>query len=118
MVLSRRQSAAPEGREYSPQRWHRPNPRIRWGAARVFNQHFRDLTGDPNLLAALERALNDPVPYVRFEAAAGLWRWYYWQVDQPAGATWNPGGACHASQYGDGCNGTAGLARKHLRPAG
>ncbi len=60
-----------------------PDARTRWGAARVFNQHFRDLTGDPNLLAALERDLNDPVPYVRFEAASGIWRWYYWQVDQP-----------------------------------
>ena len=27
--------------------------------------------------------MNDPVPFVRFEAASGLWRWYYWQVDQP-----------------------------------
>ena len=59
-----------------------PNARTRWGAARLFNQHFRDLTSDPELLAALERDLNDPVPYVRFEAAGGLWRWYYWQVDQ------------------------------------
>jgi hypothetical protein len=49
----------------------------------LFNQHFRELTGDANLLAALERDLNDPVPYVRFEAASGLWRWYYWQVDKP-----------------------------------
>ena len=30
----------------------------------------------------MERDLNDPVPYVRFEAAGGLWRWYYWQVDK------------------------------------
>ena len=35
----------------------------------------------PNLLAALERDLSDPVPYIRFEAAGGVWRWYYWQVD-------------------------------------
>ncbi len=35
------------------------------------------------MLAALERDLNDPVPYVRFEAAGGVWRWYYWQVDKP-----------------------------------
>ena len=35
------------------------------------------------MLAALERDLNDPVPFVRFEAASGLWRWYYWQVDKP-----------------------------------
>ncbi len=40
------------------------------------------MTSDPELLAALERDLNDPVPYVRFEAAGGVWRWYYWQVDQ------------------------------------
>jgi hypothetical protein len=84
MVLSRRQSVAQQGRAMLAAALESPNARTRWGAARVFNQHFRDLTGDPELLAALERALNDPVPYVRFEAAAGVWRWYYWQVDQPA----------------------------------
>jgi hypothetical protein len=84
MVLSRRQQVAPQGRMMLAAALASPDARTRWGAARVFNQHFRDLTGDSNLLAALERTLNDPVPYVRFEAAAGLWRWYYWQVDQPA----------------------------------
>jgi hypothetical protein len=84
MVLSRRQSVAPQGRAMLAAALESPNARTRWGAARVFNQHFRDLTGDAELLAALERTLNDPVPYVRFEAAAGVWRWYYWQVDQPA----------------------------------
>ena len=83
MVLSRRQEAAPEGRKLLAAALASPNARTRWGAARVFNQHFRDLTGDPALLAALEHDLNDPVPFVRFEAASGLWRWYYWQVDQP-----------------------------------
>jgi hypothetical protein len=83
MVLSRRQNVAAEGRKMLAAALESPDPRRRWGAARVFNQHFRDLTDDPNLLAALERALNDPVPYVRFEAAAGVWRWYYWQVDHP-----------------------------------
>jgi len=83
MVLSRRQSVAPEGRAMLAAALASHDARTRWGAARVFNQHFRDLTGDENLLAALERALNDPVPYVRFEAAAGVWRWYYWQVDKP-----------------------------------
>ena len=83
MILSRRQEAAPAGRRLLVEALASPNPRTRWGAARVFNQHFRDLTGDKDLLAALERNLNDPVPYVRFEAASGLWRWYYWQVDQP-----------------------------------
>jgi hypothetical protein len=83
MVLSRRQSAAPEGRKMLIAALGSPDARTRWGAARVFNQHFRSLTDDPNLLAALERTLNDPVPYVRFEAAGGVWRWYYWQVDRP-----------------------------------
>ncbi|MGA2047580.1 MAG: hypothetical protein ABSG96_07800 [Terracidiphilus sp.] len=83
MVLSRRQQVAPQGRALLAAALASPNARTRWGAARVFNQHFRDLTGDADLLAALERTLNDPVPYVRFEAAAGLWRWYYWQVDEP-----------------------------------
>src|SRR5580692_739096 len=82
MVLSRRQNAAAEGRRMLAAALASPDPRTRWGAARVFNQHFRDLTDDPNLLAALERTLSDPVPYVRFEAAAGVWRWYYWQVDK------------------------------------
>jgi hypothetical protein len=83
MVLSRRQNAAPEGHKMLIAALGSPDARTRWGAARVFNQHFRDLTGDPDLLAALERTLNDPVPYVRFEAAGGVWRWYYWQVDHP-----------------------------------
>ncbi len=83
MILSRRQDAAPEGRKLLIAALGSSNPRTRWGAARVFNQHFKDLTGDPQLLAALENTLNDPVPFVRFEAASGLWRWYYWQVDQP-----------------------------------
>jgi HEAT repeat protein len=83
MVLSRRQDIAPEGRAMLAEALGSPDPRTRWGATRVFNQHFRDLTDDPKLLAALERDLNDPVPYVRFEAAGGVWRWYYWQVDKP-----------------------------------
>jgi hypothetical protein len=83
MVLSRRQEAAPEGRKMLTAALASSDARTRWGAARVFNQHFRDLTGDADLLAALEKDLNDPVPFVRFEAASGLWRWYYWQVDQP-----------------------------------
>ena len=84
MVLSRRQEAAPEGRKMLAAALGSSDPRTRWGAARVFNQHFRELTSDPELLAALEHTLNDPVPYVRFEAAGGVWRWYYWQVDKPA----------------------------------
>ena len=55
--------------------------RKRWGATRVFNQHFRDLTADTLGMEALIRNLDDPVPHIRYQAAAGLWRWYYWQID-------------------------------------
>jgi HEAT repeat protein len=82
MVLSRRQEAAPAGRKLLIAALKSPDARTRWGATRVFNQHFKELTGDPELLAALESNLNDPVPFVRFQAASGLWRWYYWQADQ------------------------------------
>ena len=83
MVISRRASAATEGHRRLAAALASSDARTRWGAARVFNQHFRDLTDDPQLLAALEHNLNDPVPAIRFEAAGGVWRWYYWQVDKP-----------------------------------
>ena len=82
MVLSRRQDAAPAGRKLLIAALKSPDARTRWGATRLFNQHFKELTGDADLLAALESNLNDSVPFVRFQAASGLWRWYYWQVDQ------------------------------------
>ena len=81
MILSRRPQAAAHGRELLASALRSPDARTRWGAVRLFNQHFKSLTGDSNLLTALTADLNDPVPYVRFQAASGLWRWYYWQVD-------------------------------------
>ena len=81
MILSRRPDAAARGRELLASALRSPDLRVRWGAVRLFNQHFKSLTGDPKLLEALTANLNSPVPYVRFQAASGLWRWYYWQVD-------------------------------------
>ncbi len=81
MILSRRQDAAPRGHALLATALRSPDARRRWGATRLFNQHFKYLTDDPVLLAALEERLNDPVPFVRFQAASGLWRWYYWKVD-------------------------------------
>jgi HEAT repeats len=83
MVLSRRANVSAEGRKQLAAALSSPDVRTRWGAARVFNQHFRSLTDDPQLLAALTQDLNDPVPAVRFAASGGIWRWYYWQVDNP-----------------------------------
>ena len=60
MVLSRRQDAAPAGRKLLIAALKSPDARTRWGATRLFNQHFKDLTGDADLLAALESDLNDP----------------------------------------------------------
>ena len=82
MIASRRPNAAENGRALLTAALRSPDARSRWGAARLFNQHFKSLTDDPKLLAALTSDLDDPVPYVRFQAASGLWRWYYWQVDK------------------------------------
>lgn len=81
MIISRRPGAAAQGGALLAAALRSPDARARWGATRVFNQHFKSLTDDPKLLAALEADLNDPAPFVRFQAASGLWRWYYWQVD-------------------------------------
>ena len=81
MILSRRQDVAPSGRALLAAALRSPDARRRWGATRLFNQHFKYLTDDPALRAALTERLNDPVPLVRFQAASGLWRWYYWKVD-------------------------------------
>lgn len=82
MIVSRRPNAAGNGRALLAAALRSSDARSRWGAARLFNQHFKSLTDDPKLLAALTADLSDPVPYVRFQAASGLWRWYYWQVDR------------------------------------
>jgi HEAT repeat protein len=84
MILSRRPNIPAEERDLLAASLRSPDARARWGATRLFNQHFKALTGDPKLLQALTADLNDRVPFVRFQAASGLWRWYYWQVDHPS----------------------------------
>lgn len=82
-ILTSRPAVADQGSAMLAAALNSPNARARWGATRLFNQHFKNLTGHPALLAGLTKDLNDPVPYIRFQAAAGLWRWYYWKVDHP-----------------------------------
>ncbi len=82
MILSRRQDVAAHGRALLAAALRSPDARRRWGATRLFNQHFKYLADDQALLRALTQDLDDPVPYVRFQAASGLWRWYYWEVDK------------------------------------
>ena len=105
------------GASYWLRRLASPDARTRWGAARVFNQHFRDLTDDPQLLAALEHDLNDPVPFVRFEAAGGVWRWYYWQVDKPEVRRGTLEALAARLNTETDAMVRRGLAGEHLRPA-
>ncbi|PYV16943.1 MAG: hypothetical protein DMG21_09940 [Acidobacteria bacterium] len=79
-VLVRRAEAGESGKAELAAALRSPDARTRWGATRLFDQHFKYLTDDRALLAALETDLADPVPAVRFQAAKGLWQWYYWQV--------------------------------------
>ncbi|HUA85711.1 MAG TPA: HEAT repeat domain-containing protein [Bryobacteraceae bacterium] len=81
MILERRPDVAAEGRAELTEALASGNPRTRWGATQVFNQHFKYLADDAQLRAALTRDLSDPVPAVRLNAAKGLWQWYYWKVD-------------------------------------
>ena len=118
MVLSRRQDAAPAGRKLLAAALASPDARTRWGATRVFNQHFKELTGDPDLLAALERDLNDPVPFVRFEAAWRIVALVLLAGGQAGGAPEHAGSAGHAAQHRDRSDGAARLAGEHLRSAG
>ncbi len=55
--------------------------RTRWGALRAVHDEFRALSGDTNLLDATKRALSDPAPQNRLQAADSLWRWYRWNRD-------------------------------------
>ena len=115
MVLSRRQDAAPAGRKLLIAALKSPDARTRWGATRVFNQHFRQLTGDTELLAALENNLNDPVPFVRFQAASGLWRWYYWQVDQQPVRRRHAGSSGDAAEHRNQSHGASRPGGERLR---
>ncbi|HET7100984.1 MAG TPA: HEAT repeat domain-containing protein, partial [Terriglobia bacterium] len=82
-ILSGRPDVAAQGAKVLAAALRSPDARTRWGATRLFNQHFKNLTSHPELLSALVQDVNDPVPFVRFQAAGGLWRWYYWKVDHP-----------------------------------
>ena len=87
MILERRPEVAARGRAELAAALSSPDARLRWGATQAFNQHFKYLADDAQLLAALTRDLDDPVPAVRLNAAKALWQWYYWKVDDHAART-------------------------------
>jgi HEAT repeat protein len=58
------------------------NERTRWGATRVFAQHFAYLTGDDAVADKLIAMMADPMITVRMQAAKSLMRWSYWTKDE------------------------------------
>ena len=55
--------------------------RTRWGATRVFAQHFAALANRPEFGAVLAKRVADPVTSVRMQAVKGLWQFWYWTTD-------------------------------------
>jgi len=59
-----------------------PDGRTRWGATRIFNQHFKYLSEEWILGERLRRlASSDPVPSVKMAAIQALYLWWYWDRD-------------------------------------
>ncbi len=55
--------------------------RTRWGATRVFAQHFSELAKQPEYAVALAKLADDPVVTVRMNAIKGLWQFWFWTPD-------------------------------------
>lgn len=55
--------------------------RQRWGASRVFAQHFSELAKRPEFAQALVKLADDPVALVRMNAIKGLWQFWFWAPD-------------------------------------
>ncbi|MBA3440696.1 MAG: HEAT repeat domain-containing protein [Pyrinomonadaceae bacterium] len=59
-----------------------PDERTRWGATRIFAQHFADLAGQNEIADKLLALLADPVITVRVQAAQALVRLFYWTKEE------------------------------------
>jgi hypothetical protein len=58
-----------------------PDDRTRWGALRIFNQHFRYLVANWQLGGHLIRiAGTDPVTANKLAASQALYQWWYWDA--------------------------------------
>jgi len=59
-----------------------PHERTRWGATRIFNQHFKYLSEEWSLGRRLIHiASADPSPAVKTAAVQALYQWWYWDHD-------------------------------------
>jgi hypothetical protein len=61
-----------------------PDARTRWGATRVFAQHFAALARRSEFAPALAKRLDDAAPAVRMQAVKGLWQLWFWTADAGA----------------------------------
>lgn len=53
--------------------------RVRWGATRIFNQHFKYLSEDWRLGQELVRlSQSESIPAVKMQALQGLGQWWFW----------------------------------------
>jgi hypothetical protein len=57
--------------------------RTRWGATRVFAQHFSALAKRSEFAAPLAKLAGDPAIAVRMQAIKGLWQFWFWSADVP-----------------------------------
>jgi hypothetical protein len=57
------------------------NDRMRWGATRVFAQHFSELAKHPEHAKVLAMLADDPVVTIRMNAIKGLWQFWFWTPD-------------------------------------
>jgi hypothetical protein len=58
--------------------------RTRWGATRVFAQHFSALAQRSEFAAPLAHLVADPSVTVRMQAIKGIWQYWFWSADVPA----------------------------------
>ena len=81
-IASRNQTSQKAGIDEIKTALDLPNERSRWGATRVFAQHFAYLTGDNQIAGKLIDRLSDPYAPVRMQAAKSLTQWFYWTKDE------------------------------------
>lgn len=56
--------------------------RARWGATRIFAQHFSALAGRSEIASRLIAMMSDPYVAARMQAAKALSQWFYWAKDE------------------------------------
>lgn len=58
-----------------------PDDRVRWGATRVFAQHFAAIARRQEMEPSLAQLVGDPSVTVRMQAVKGLWQMWFWTPD-------------------------------------